>query len=159
MADRLLGILRHQALKFDLRLLVLEMCRLGPRINCCEFRPRVGRGHIDNPYSFYSWLWRLDPKEFRRLAILDAAPELTFRSENKVLIQGIGVDLDLDPFATAGNHRQDRIAGRDHPHIMLQLRRVFLHRALLRELPRQHELCLEHVGSVDPTVERRHHPG
>ncbi len=158
MADRLLGILRHQALKFDLRLLVLEMCRLGPRINCCEFRPRVGRGHIDNPYSFYSWLWRLDPKEFRRLAILDAAPKLTFRSENKVLIQGIGVDLDLDPFAAAGNHRQDRVPCRNHKHGVLQLGGMLFRSRLLGELPRQHELGLEHVAAVDPTIERSRHP-
>ena len=158
MADRLLGILGHKAVKLDLGLLVLEMCRLGPRINCCEFRPGVGRGHIDNPYRFDPWLGRLDPKEFRRLTILDTAPELTFRGENEVLIKRVSMDLDLDPFATAGNHRQDRISGRHHPHVMLQLRRVFLHRALLRELPRQHKLCFEHVGAIDPTVERGCHP-
>src|ERR1700733_2019635 len=103
MADRLLGILRDKALKLALRLLVLEMCGLGPRINRREFRSGVGRGHIDNSNSFDPWFWRVDTKEFRGLAILDATPELAFRGENEVLIERIGVDLDLDPFAAAGD--------------------------------------------------------
>jgi hypothetical protein len=44
-----------------------------------------------------------------------------FRSAvtDQVLIERIGMDFDLDPFAAAGNHRQDRIAGGHHEHIML----------------------------------------
>ena len=41
------------------------------------------------------------------------------------------MDLDLDPFAAAGDHRQDRIAGRHHKHIVLQLRGMLLRRRLL----------------------------
>ena len=40
---------------------------------------------------------------------------------------------------------------RHHPHIVLQLRHVFLGRCFLRERPRQHELGLEHLtGSLRP---------
>jgi hypothetical protein len=42
MADRLLGILRHQALQFRFGLLMLEMRRVGPGKDCCELGPGVG---------------------------------------------------------------------------------------------------------------------
>src|SRR5262249_15641277 len=66
---------------------------------------------------------------------------------------------DLDPFATAGDHRQHRSPRRHHPHIMLQLRHVFFGGRFLRERPRQHELGFEHrVAALDPAVEGCRHP-
>jgi hypothetical protein len=45
------------------------------------------------------------------------------------------------------------------PHIVLQLRRVLLHRVLLGEVPRQHEFCLKHPAvGVDDAIEGRRHP-
>src|SRR5215212_4786580 len=44
---------------------------------------------------------RLDAEEARGLAGLDAAPELLLGGEQKVLIERVGVDLDLDPLAPA----------------------------------------------------------
>src|SRR5689334_7295389 len=42
MADRLLGVLRHQAFELDLSLLVLEMRGPGPAKNRGKFRPGIG---------------------------------------------------------------------------------------------------------------------
>ena len=66
---------------------------------------------------------------------------------------------DLDPFAAAGDHRKYRVSGSHHPHIVLQLRHVFLSGSLLRERPRQHELGFEHgTAALDPAIEGRRHP-
>src|SRR5580704_3007845 len=48
-ADRLLGIFRHRALQFGLRLLVLQMGRSSPGKEAGEFRSAVGAAHIENP--------------------------------------------------------------------------------------------------------------
>src|SRR6266851_1037783 len=53
-SDRLLGVLRHQLLQLGLSALVLLIGRAGPAIGGCEFRPRVGRAHIDDPDRFQS---------------------------------------------------------------------------------------------------------
>jgi hypothetical protein len=47
------------------------------------------------------WSRRLDPEEARGLATLDTAPELPLGSNDKVLIERIGVGGDLHPFAAA----------------------------------------------------------
>ena len=78
-------------------------------------------------------LGRLDTEQARGLATLDAAPEFSLRGDDEVLIERIGMSADLDPFAAAGNDRQHRGLGRDHPHIVLQLRHVLLGRRLFRE--------------------------
>src|SRR6516225_1591408 len=96
-----------------------------------EFRPVIRSGHVDNPHCFYPGFWRLDAKQARGLAALDTAPELSFGSDDEVLIERIGMDGDLDPFAAAGDHREHRRPGRYDPHIMLQLRHIFLGRGLL----------------------------
>src|SRR5215212_11310145 len=64
---------------------------------------------------------RLDAEEARGLAGLDAAPELLLGGEQKVLIERVGVDLDLDPLAPACDDGEDRAPRADHPHVVLEL--------------------------------------
>src|SRR6478609_744859 len=47
-ADRVLGILGHQALELRLGLLVLEMSLPGADEDVGKFRPGIGGGHIDD---------------------------------------------------------------------------------------------------------------
>ncbi|MCK1469876.1 hypothetical protein IVB51_21615 [Bradyrhizobium sp. CW10] len=60
------------------------------------------------PYGLQSWSRRFDVEEQRRLAALNAAPKLLLDGEEQMLIERIGVDLDLNPFATAGDDREYR---------------------------------------------------
>ena len=103
-------------------------------------------------------LRRLDAEQGRGLATLDAAPELPLGGNDEVLVERIGMGLDLHPLAAAGDHRKHRTSGRHDPHIVLQLRHIFFRRRFLRERPWQHELALEHVAAFDPTVEGCRHP-
>src|SRR5258708_2596414 len=48
MADRLLGVLGHQAFQFGLGVLVLQKCRSGLAKDPGEFRPRIRRAHVDD---------------------------------------------------------------------------------------------------------------
>src|SRR6516162_5995814 len=101
----------------------------------------------------------MDAKEARGLAALHTAPELSFSRDNEVLIERIGMGADLDPFAATGDYRQDSTPGRHHPHIMLQLRHVFLGRGLFRKRPGQHEFGLEDSsGSLNSAIQRSRHP-
>src|SRR5689334_6633776 len=59
MPDRLLGVLRNQALKLSLGLLVLEMSLPGAHKDVGEFRPRIRGAHIDNANCFEPRLWRI----------------------------------------------------------------------------------------------------
>ena len=104
MADRLLGILRHQTLQFRLGLFMVEMGRTGPRKHRSELRPGIGGAHVDDAHRLDARLWRLDPEQPRRLAALDTAPEFALRGDDEMLIERIGVGRDLDPFAAAGDH-------------------------------------------------------
>ena len=159
MADRLLGILRHQALEFGLGLFVLEMRRPGPGEDHGKLRPGIGRAHIDDAHRLNARLRRLDPEQSRGFAALDTAPELALRGDDQVLVERIGMGRDLDPLAAAGDHREDRSPGRHHPHVMLQLRHVLLGGRLLRERPGQHEFGFEYrAAAFDPAVERGRHP-
>ena len=133
MADRLLGILRHQALKFGLGLLVLEMRLPGANKDAGELRPGIRGAHVDDPHRLNARLWRLDPEQGWRLATFDTAPELPLGGDDEVLIERIGMGLDLDPLAAAGNDGEDRSSCRNHPHIVLQLRHVLLGGGLFRE--------------------------
>src|SRR5262252_4291796 len=90
-----------------------------------KFGPGIRGAHINNTDRFDPRLWWLNTKEARRFAALDTAPELPLSRDNEVLIKRIRMGGDLNPFAATGNHREDRRPGRDHPHIMLQLRHVF----------------------------------
>ena len=107
MADRLLRILRHQALELGLGLLVLKMRVPGADEDVGELRPGIGGAHIDNADRLNARPWRVDPEQGRGLTALHTAPELPLRGDNEVLIERIGMGSDLDPFAAAGNHRED----------------------------------------------------
>src|SRR5271170_1875017 len=74
MADRLLGVLRHQALKLRLGLLVLEVGVAGARKDAGELRPGVRRSHVDDADGLDARLGRFDTEQARRLAALHAAP-------------------------------------------------------------------------------------
>ena len=83
------------------------------------------------------------PNRVGRSAILDAAPEFPLGRNEQVLIERVGMGLDLNPLAAAGDDRKGRTSCCCDPHIMLQLRHVFFRRRFFRERPRQHELSLE----------------
>src|SRR5579863_4582595 len=100
MADRLLGILRHQALQLGLGPFMVEMGRAGLGKEAGELRPGIGRAHIDNADRLDPGFWRLDPERLWFLAALDAAPELPLGRDNEMLIERIGMGEDLDPFAS-----------------------------------------------------------
>src|SRR3974377_2040157 len=84
-----------------------------------EFRPVIRSGHVDNPHCFDPGFWRLDAKQARGLAALDTAPELSFGSDDEVLIERIGMGGDLDPFAAAGDPGPHPPPSRDPPQIIL----------------------------------------
>jgi hypothetical protein len=76
-----------------------------------------------------------------------------------VLIQRIGGNRDLDPFAAAGDDRERRHPGVGHPHVVLELGHVLFGRPLLRERPRQHELGLvDRPGPRHDAIEGGRHP-
>src|SRR5437899_814871 len=79
MADRFLGILRHQALQLGLGLLVLEEGHPGRTEHCGKLGPGVGGGHVDDADGRNARPGRLDPKKARGLAALHTAPELLLR--------------------------------------------------------------------------------
>src|SRR6202167_5116322 len=101
--DLLMRVLRHQPFEFGLGLFVLRMVRLGAGKNASEFRPRIRGTHVDHPYRIDPGFRWLQAEQARALAILHAPPELPFRGHDEVLMERIGVDLDLDPLAAAGN--------------------------------------------------------
>jgi hypothetical protein len=83
MPDRLLRVLRHQALQFGLGFFVLEIGRPRAGKDRGELSPSIGGAHIDNEHRLDARLWRLDAEQARRLAGLDAAPEFPFGGEEE----------------------------------------------------------------------------
>jgi hypothetical protein len=79
-------------------------------------------------------------RRLQALAAKDSAS--TIGRYDEILVERIGMGLDLDPFAAAGNDREHRRPGRHDPHIVLQLGRILFGSRLFRERPRQHELGL-----------------
>ena len=138
---------------------MLEMRLPGANEDIGEFDPGIGGAHINDADGVDARSRRVDPEESRGLAALDATPELAFGRDDEVLVEGIGMGGDLDPFAAAGDHRQDRGAGCDHPHVVLQLRHVFRQCGFFRERPRKHELGLEYrLAALHPPIEGGAHP-
>src|SRR5215831_6184349 len=133
MADRLLGVLGHQGLELRLRVLMLEVSLARAPKHASEFRPSIGCAHVDDPHRFDPRAGRLESKQSRGFAILNAAPEFFLGREQEVLVEGIGRDGDLHPFAAAGDNRERRRPGVYHPHIVLELRHVFFGREHLRK--------------------------
>jgi hypothetical protein len=138
---------------------VFEMSHPRPRKDSRELCPGVRRAHVDNADRFDPRLRRLNAEQGRGLAAFDAAPEFPLGGDDEVLVERIGMGLDLDPFPAAGNHRKHRTLGTHNPHIVLQLGHVLFRRRCLRKRPRQHELALEHIAAFDATIEGRRHPG
>src|SRR5580698_6878812 len=58
MADRLFGILGHQALQLCLGLFVLEVGRSGAGKDPGELRPGIGGAHVDDAHRLNARFWR-----------------------------------------------------------------------------------------------------
>src|SRR5215472_11587262 len=99
MADRLLGVLGHEAFELGLGFLMIEEGAPSAAEHSGEFAPGIGAAHVDDPYGLDPRPQRLDAEEARGLARLDTAPELLFRGQQEVLVERIGRDGDLNPLA------------------------------------------------------------
>src|SRR5262249_21628735 len=120
MPDRLLGVLGHKRLELRLGILMLEVSLARAPKHTSEFRPSIGWADVDDPHRFDPWAGRLESKQSRGLAILNAAPEFFLGREQEVLVEGISRDGDLHPFAAAGDNRKYRRLGVNDPHIVLE---------------------------------------
>src|SRR6185437_4379201 len=120
-ADRLVGILGHEALKLGLGALVLRMGILGSSVDCRKLRPRIGARHIDYPHGFDAWLWRLNAEQARGLTALHTAPELALSRNDQMLVEWVRMSGDLNPLAAPGDDRQHGRPGRHDPHVVLKL--------------------------------------
>src|SRR3954468_20918011 len=76
MANRFLGILRHQLLELGLGGVVFGMGEAGPTKHVGEFGPGIGCAHVDDPDRLDLGPRWLDIEQARGFARLDAAPEL-----------------------------------------------------------------------------------
>src|SRR5262249_3272837 len=112
-------------------MLMLEVSLARAPKDVGEFRPGIGRTHIDDPHRLDARRRRIDAKEARWLSTLHAAPEFPFRGQQEVLVEGIGSYLDLDPFAAASDDREHRGAAIGDPHVVLDLRHMLLGGCLL----------------------------
>ena len=95
MANCLLGVIGYQALELSLCLLVLEMSRPGPRKDRSELRPGIRGTHVHDSNGLDARLRWVDAKQGRGLAGLDTPPELPLGGDDEVLIERIGMGLDL----------------------------------------------------------------
>jgi hypothetical protein len=135
---------------------MVEERRAGCAEEAGELGPRIRAAHIDDANRFDVRPGRFDPIGPRGLASLDAAPKSMLGCDQKMLVERVGGNGHLDPFAPAGDDRQRRRPGVGHPHVVLELGHVLLDRGLFRERPGQHELGLEHgVDGVNEPVQRR----
>jgi hypothetical protein len=117
-----------------------------------KFGPRVRAAHVNDPNRLNPWL------RGSTLKRQGGSPVSTQR-QNFRWASGSAWVVISTPFAAAGDYREHRRSGRNHPHIMLQLRHVFVGRAFLRERAGQHELGLEDCPcDLHPAVERGCHP-
>ena len=90
MAARFLRIFWDQLFQLRLCGIVLEISRTGPMKDSGKLSPRIGRAHVDRSNCFDPGPRGLDAKQARALAGLNTAPELLFRCQQQVLVQGIG---------------------------------------------------------------------
>ena len=68
---------------------MLEEGGAGRTEDACEFRPGIGRAHIDDPDRLDPWSRRLDAEQTGWLTALDAAPEFPLSRQQEMLIEGI----------------------------------------------------------------------
>src|SRR5262245_1528239 len=108
MADRLLGVVRHQGLELALCSLVVEKRTPGVAEEGGELSPGIRRTHIDDADCLDAWARRLGIDQVGRFAGLHAAPELLFYRDQDAEIERVHGDRDLDPLAAAGDDRQHR---------------------------------------------------
>ena len=95
----------------------------------------------------------------RQLTGLHATPEFLFRGNQQGDVARIERHFNFHPFAAAGDDRQHRGPQMRHPHVVLQLRRVFCRPRLFRKRPRQHEPEFKHgLSAVDDPVQGGRHP-
>src|SRR3954453_10623341 len=81
MPNRFLGVLRHQLLQLGLGGIVFGMGAAGLTKHTCEFGPGIRCAHVDDSDRLDLGPGRLDIKQARGLAALDAAPELSLRAK------------------------------------------------------------------------------
>jgi hypothetical protein len=103
MTDCFLGVFRHQLLQVGFGGLMLDKGRSGAAETLGELGPGIGSTHIDDPDILEPRPLRLDPEQPGLFAIHHAAPELLFGGEQQVLVQRIGKQRKLNPFAAAGD--------------------------------------------------------
>src|ERR1700751_436933 len=90
MTERLLGVLRDEALEFGLGFLVIEKGLPGGAEDRRELGPGVRAGHVDDAHRRKPRARRGNPEQARGLALLDTAPELALGGDEEVLVKGIG---------------------------------------------------------------------
>ena len=105
MAGCFFRVFRHQGLELDLGPLMVEERRARRAEKAGELRPRIRPAHIGHANRFDAGSRGFDPIGPWRLASLDAVPKLTLRSDKKMLVERIGWDRYLDPFAPACDDR------------------------------------------------------
>src|SRR5262249_29463138 len=156
---RLFGVLRHQSFELGLGNLVSQMGLASVRKSWEESGPSFWEPLAHDPPRLDAGARWFGAEEARRLATLNAAPELLFRRQKEVLVERIRRYLDLDPFAAAGDNREHRSPGIGDPHVVLELGHVPLCCHLLRERPGQHEFGFEHrAAAFDDAIQRGSHP-
>src|SRR4051794_16234734 len=87
MPNGFLGVLRHQLLELGLGGVVFGMGAAGPTKHAGEFGPGIRGTHVDDSDRLNLGARRLDIKQARGLARLDAAPELSLSREQQMLIE------------------------------------------------------------------------
>jgi hypothetical protein len=105
--DRFTGAIRPFS-----SVLALSCSRNAPRVErnipANSAQELDGYAHIDDPHRFDPWPRALYAKQARGLGDLDTTPELLLCGEQKMLIERIGWNANLEPFAAPGNDRKHR---------------------------------------------------
>jgi hypothetical protein len=89
--------------------------------------------HINHAHCLDANPRRFGKEQARGLAGFDTAPELFLGSEQETLVERISGNGKFDPVAAPGDDRKHRHPGVGHPHVVLDLRHVFLRRRRLGE--------------------------